>query len=341
VRDDQLSLAIGKRGQNVRLAARLTGWDIDILTPEEFTKGLETMYRDAAEVEGITEAMADKLAALGMVSVFDIEEVGAEVLVTTSSRSTEDARRRSSAQAVVDACAIKAKESPSSSRRTRKRRQAPLAPSERPHADRSHTATPPHRPGEGGPPPSRPASAPPSRPAQPPPTRSVTPAPMNVPTRPNVVTPAGPRLQVVTPVKLSGPKVVRVEAPEQVEAPRPRGPRGPSSGPGGPRMGGGAGGSDDDRGRSPRRKETPGSAAAKRSSGLGVPERRRGRSDTEWTGSAGRGRGRRADRRAVHDQGPLGGDRRQGGRHRQEALPAGRHGDDQLGHRRRSRRRRS
>src|SRR5204862_4822553 len=35
VRDDQLSLAIGKRGQNVRLAARLTGWDVDILTPEE------------------------------------------------------------------------------------------------------------------------------------------------------------------------------------------------------------------------------------------------------------------------------------------------------------------
>ena len=33
---------------------------------------------------------------------------------------------------------------------------------------------------------------------------------MNVPTRPNVVAPAGPRLQVATPVKLSGPKVVRV-----------------------------------------------------------------------------------------------------------------------------------
>ncbi|MFG0315350.1 MAG: transcription termination factor NusA, partial [Phycisphaerales bacterium] len=41
VRDDQLSLAIGKRGQNVRLAARLTGWDVDILTPDEFNKGLE------------------------------------------------------------------------------------------------------------------------------------------------------------------------------------------------------------------------------------------------------------------------------------------------------------
>jgi translation initiation factor IF-2 len=159
---------------------------------------------------------------------------------------------------------------------------APSAPPERGHA-------PPHRPGEGSPPPLRPAGPPPSRPAQPPPSRSVTPAPMNVPSRPNVVTPAGPRLQVVTPVKLSGPKVVRVEAPDHVEAPRPRGPRGPSSGPGGPRTGGGAGTGEDDRGRSPRRKDGGGAgaaaAAAKRSSGLGVPERRRGRSDSEWTGS--------------------------------------------------------
>jgi N utilization substance protein A len=82
VRDDQLSLAIGKRGQNVRLAARLTGWDIDILTPEEFTKGLETMSQTLVQVGSVTEQMTDKLAALGMVSVFDIEEVGADVLMT-------------------------------------------------------------------------------------------------------------------------------------------------------------------------------------------------------------------------------------------------------------------
>jgi N utilization substance protein A len=80
VREDQLSLAIGKRGQNVRLAARLTGWDIDILTPEEFTKGLEIMSETLTAVEGVTSEMVDKLGALGMVSVFDIEEVGAEVL---------------------------------------------------------------------------------------------------------------------------------------------------------------------------------------------------------------------------------------------------------------------
>jgi N utilization substance protein A len=82
VRDDQLSLAIGKRGQNVRLAARLTGWDVDILTPEEFNKGLEIMSETLQSVEGIAEEQVDRLAALGMVSVFDIEEVGAEVLVT-------------------------------------------------------------------------------------------------------------------------------------------------------------------------------------------------------------------------------------------------------------------
>ncbi|MHC4125909.1 MAG: transcription termination factor NusA, partial [Planctomycetota bacterium] len=43
VSEDQLSLAIGKHGQNVRLAARLTGWDIDILTPDEYNKGIEQL----------------------------------------------------------------------------------------------------------------------------------------------------------------------------------------------------------------------------------------------------------------------------------------------------------
>lgn len=89
VRDDQLSLAIGKRGQNVRLAARLTGWDIDILTPEEFTKGLETMSETLLSIEGTREDMIDRLAAMGMVSVFDIEEVGAEVLMAEFEVSEE------------------------------------------------------------------------------------------------------------------------------------------------------------------------------------------------------------------------------------------------------------
>ncbi|GJM19318.1 MAG: transcription termination/antitermination protein NusA [Phycisphaeraceae bacterium] len=103
VRDDQLSLAIGKRGQNVRLAARLTGWDVDILTPEEFNKGLEIMSETLGSIEGITDEHMDRLAALGMVSVFDVEEVGVEVLMT------ELEIDEPAAQHAVEICSARAK----------------------------------------------------------------------------------------------------------------------------------------------------------------------------------------------------------------------------------------
>jgi len=103
VREDQLSLAIGKRGQNVRLAARLTGWDIDILTPTEFNKGLEILSETLGQVEGVTDEMVDRLAALGMVSVFDIEEVGADVLIA------ELELPEASAEKAVELCSARAK----------------------------------------------------------------------------------------------------------------------------------------------------------------------------------------------------------------------------------------
>ena len=81
-----------------------------------------------------------------------------------------------------------------------------------------------------------------------------TPAPKNVPTRPTIIKPAGPMLEKKTPVKLSGPKIIRVEAPEQIDT-RSRGrgpaPRGGGEGsfggpmaplPAGPDSGGGRGG---------------------------------------------------------------------------------------------------
>jgi N utilization substance protein A len=80
VRDDQLSLAIGKRGQNVRLAARLTGWDVDILTPQEFAKSLETLEETLRSVDGVSGDLLDRMGAMGMISVFDVEEIGVDVL---------------------------------------------------------------------------------------------------------------------------------------------------------------------------------------------------------------------------------------------------------------------
>jgi len=103
VREDQLSLAIGRRGQNVRLAARLTGWDIDILTPAEFAKGLETLEQTVRPIEGVTEEMLDRMGALGMISVFDVEEVGEQVLVSELGMSEE------LAATVVQTCAAQAK----------------------------------------------------------------------------------------------------------------------------------------------------------------------------------------------------------------------------------------
>lgn len=93
VNEDQLSLAIGKRGQNVRLAARLTNWDVDILTPPEYTKGLDTMESTLRSIEGVTEEHIDRLAALGVISVFDVEEVGAEYLAETLHVEADLAKR--------------------------------------------------------------------------------------------------------------------------------------------------------------------------------------------------------------------------------------------------------
>ena len=81
VEEDQLSLAIGKHGQNVRLAARLTGWDIDILTPNEYNLGIELLASCVKSVESTNDMVVDKLIALGVISVLDLEDVGTEPLV--------------------------------------------------------------------------------------------------------------------------------------------------------------------------------------------------------------------------------------------------------------------
>ncbi len=80
VAEDQLSLAIGKRGQNVRLAARLTGWDVDILTPAEYNKGLDDLVSTLKGIEGVEDAIIDKLVAMGIISLADLEEVGTDPL---------------------------------------------------------------------------------------------------------------------------------------------------------------------------------------------------------------------------------------------------------------------
>jgi N utilization substance protein A len=80
VGEEQLSLAIGKHGQNVRLAARLTGWDIDILTPAEYNKEVERLAACVKDIDGVDDTFVDNLLALGIISVLDLEEAGLEPL---------------------------------------------------------------------------------------------------------------------------------------------------------------------------------------------------------------------------------------------------------------------
>jgi len=89
VAEDQLSLAIGKRGQNVRLAARLTGWDVDILTPAEYNKALDDLEKTLRQIDGVEDVMIDKMVAMGMVSLMDVEEVGIEPMVKELGMSEE------------------------------------------------------------------------------------------------------------------------------------------------------------------------------------------------------------------------------------------------------------
>jgi transcription antitermination factor NusA-like protein len=74
VPDTQLSLAIGKRGQNVRLAAQLTGWKIDVMGET----GMSQRYDDAkfslTQVPGITDTLATLLFQNGYKTIFEIAE---------------------------------------------------------------------------------------------------------------------------------------------------------------------------------------------------------------------------------------------------------------------------
>ncbi|MGI6638547.1 MAG: transcription termination factor NusA [Desulfobulbus sp.] len=75
VPDDQLSLAIGRQGQNVRLAYRLLGWRIDVKSQQRYNNLEHPGYRSLLAVQGIDEGLADKLFAAGILSAGMLAEL--------------------------------------------------------------------------------------------------------------------------------------------------------------------------------------------------------------------------------------------------------------------------
>ncbi|MEN0110767.1 MAG: transcription termination factor NusA [Planctomycetota bacterium] len=72
VQEDNLSLAIGRRGQNVRLASKLSGWDIEIMTQEELAENIDRAIEGFSTIEGLEMEVAEKLVEEGFLSYDDL-----------------------------------------------------------------------------------------------------------------------------------------------------------------------------------------------------------------------------------------------------------------------------
>ena len=89
VREDQLSLAIGRRGQNVRLASKLCGWDIEIMTREELDQQIERAVTGFSSIEGLDESVAERLVGEGFLSYDDLSVIEPDDLMEMGNLSAE------------------------------------------------------------------------------------------------------------------------------------------------------------------------------------------------------------------------------------------------------------
>jgi N utilization substance protein A len=99
VREDQLSLAIGRRGQNVRLASKLVGWDIEIMTSEELDELIEKAVGAFTKIDGVDTDLAEKLVEQGILSYDDLSVMEIDDLVNTIEGLSEEQTREIVAQA--------------------------------------------------------------------------------------------------------------------------------------------------------------------------------------------------------------------------------------------------
>lgn len=104
VEDNQLSLAIGRKGQNVRLAAQLTGWRLDIISKSKLTKRTSEAVFNLQHIEGVNETMARSIYNSGFMNVKQVAEASLENLQAVPGYETSEGAQKlkESAQAVID-----------------------------------------------------------------------------------------------------------------------------------------------------------------------------------------------------------------------------------------------
>jgi N utilization substance protein A len=91
VKEEQLSLGIGKKGQNVRLASKLVGWDIEIMTAEELQETLDKAVLGFRSIPGVSDDLADMLVGEGFVSYDDLSIIEPDALQEMGGLSEEEA----------------------------------------------------------------------------------------------------------------------------------------------------------------------------------------------------------------------------------------------------------
>ncbi len=89
VKDDQLSQAIGKYGQNVRLASKLVGWDIEIMTSGELEEQIDRAVGAFMELEGMTDDLAQRLVEQGYLSYDDLSVIEPDALMEMGGMTAE------------------------------------------------------------------------------------------------------------------------------------------------------------------------------------------------------------------------------------------------------------
>ncbi|MCC9601503.1 transcription termination factor NusA [Stieleria sp. JC731] len=104
VQEDQLSLAIGRRGQNVRLASKLCGWDIEIMTAGELEEQIERAVAAFSQLDGMTAEISQSLVEQGYLSYDDLSVIEPDQFMEMSGLTEEQV------ELIVDMAEQKAEE---------------------------------------------------------------------------------------------------------------------------------------------------------------------------------------------------------------------------------------
>jgi N utilization substance protein A len=117
VREDQLSLAIGRRGQNVRLASKLCGWDIEIMTRDELDEEIERAVVGFSSIDGLEAEVAERLVGEGFLTYEELSTIEPDVLMEMGGLTEEQV------QVIVDQAQGKAEDAEKMAAEQRRQRR--------------------------------------------------------------------------------------------------------------------------------------------------------------------------------------------------------------------------